>query len=369
MVLFFYFFFIFLSFSVESSEEVYLIKNLEIIIEDNDLSVARDKAKEEAFEKGLEILIKKITPDKDHGKISFFEDVNILDMIKDYQIKKESFFGPSYKAVIDVNFVEDKIDEYLSKLNLSKSNIVSESILVLPVHYNLNNLYLWEKNNEWYEVLENEYDTNSLLNLFFPERKYLNQFKISAKDVIDENKEKLEEILFFYKKRSAIIIFYSEEYDLKNEVLNSFVDLKFFSNSQIEEIKINSEILRKHDSKISQIDLMAKFTINELNNWWKNKSAFPIQTLSTKKNYALKISFNSLRELKEIEEKLSDSGYVESLKPQEISKDYVIYKLISFADFEKINLSLRTTNLSLFFNEASNNYEIKYLREYETKNY
>ena len=369
MNLFFYFFFIFLSFSVESNEEVYLIKNLEIIIEDNDLIVARDKAKEEAFKQGFEILLKKITSDKDHGKISFFENVNILDMIKDYQIKKEIFFGPSYKAVIDVNFVEDRIDEYLSKLNLSKSNIISESILVLPVYYNLNNFYLWEKNNGWYKRLQDEYDTNSLLNLFFPEQRYLNQFKISANDVIDENKEKLEEILYFYKKRSAIIIFYSENYDLKNEVLNSFVDLKFFSNSQIEDIEINYEILRKNSSKISQIDLMAKFTIKELNNWWKNKSASPIQTLSTKKNYALKINFNSLRELRKVEKKLLDSGYVESLKPQEISKNYVIYKLISFADFEKINLSLRATNLSLFFNEKLNNYEIKYLNEYETKNY
>ena len=74
-----------------------------------------------------------------------------------------------YKALVDVHFEKEKIDNYLKEFNLEISSTISDSFLILALHKKLNNTYLWEKNNKWYEILKDgilKYD--NLLNLFFP---------------------------------------------------------------------------------------------------------------------------------------------------------------------------------------------------------
>ena len=63
--------------------------------------------------------------------------------------------------------LKKKIDKYLKKeLNLEISSTISDSFLILALHKKLNNTYLWEKNNKWYEILKGEYQEDNLLNLF-----------------------------------------------------------------------------------------------------------------------------------------------------------------------------------------------------------
>ena len=64
-----------------------------------------------------------------------------------------------------------------------------------------NTLYLWEKDNLWYDNLIQEYDDQSLLKLFFPEKSHLNKFRITPTDLISENNSKIQQFLDYYKKK------------------------------------------------------------------------------------------------------------------------------------------------------------------------
>ena len=163
------------------------------------------------------ILLKRIVSEENFGQINTLTVVDVVKFIKEFKIKKENNRDSVYVASIDVNFNKEKIDKYLKINNLKVSNIISERFLILAVHKRLNNLYLWEKSNNWNKALKNEYDKENLLNLFFPSQNYLNKFKISPKETLSENQEKLSNILKFFNKRSGLIIYLDETYNTKNE--------------------------------------------------------------------------------------------------------------------------------------------------------
>ena len=130
------------------------------------------------------------------------------------------------------------------------------------------------KNNKWYEILKGEYQEDNLLNLFFPDLNYLNNFQIAPKDIILENQEKLSNILNTFGKRSGLIIYLDESFNTKNENITSNVILKEFTSNFINEIIISDSKLINNLSKSSQIDLLAKFVLEELNNWWKKEQLY-----------------------------------------------------------------------------------------------
>ena len=237
--------------------------------------------------------------------------------------------------------LKKKIDKYLKELNLEISSTISDSFLILALHKKLNNTYLWEKNNKWYEILKGEYQEDNLLNLFFPDLNYLNNFQIAPKDIILENQEKLSNILYTFGKRSGLIIYLDESFNTKNENITSNVILKEFTSNFINEIIISDSKLINNLSKSSQIDLLAKFVLEELNNWWKKRTAISKSDNIELKSLYLVSSFSDLKESLKIEKIVRDSVFVDSLIPIRISTNNIFYELKSVGEIEKINLSIR----------------------------
>ena len=114
------FFILITNYVYASDLNIYLIKDIEVIIDDKEELVAREIALNEAFEKSFNILLKKIVSDENFGKIKYKGQFDIIPFIKDYKIKNEDFFDSKYTVLIDVNFYEEKISIYLDSLKLNK---------------------------------------------------------------------------------------------------------------------------------------------------------------------------------------------------------------------------------------------------------
>ena len=349
---------IFIPFLALSEDNIYLIKDIKVVIDNENIMKARDRAKKVAFEKGFNTLLKRIVSEENFGQINTLTEVDVVKFIKEFKIKKENTRDSVYVASIDVNFNKEKIDKYLKINNLKVSNIISERFLILAVHKRLNNLYLWEKSNNWNKALKNEYDKENLLNLFFPSQNYLNKFKISPKETLSENKERLSNILRFFNKRSGLIIYLDETYNTKNENITSNVELKEFTFNYVNEIKINDQKLKNNISKGSQIDLLAKFTMQELNNWWKKRTVVSEYDNSKKKSFYIYSSFSELSESLKIEEIFINSAFVNSFLPVTISSERIIYELKSNENIEKINISLRPFGYKLIQNSGESSFFI-----------
>ena len=343
-----------------NNSNIYLIKDIEVIIDDKEELIAREIALNEAFETSFNILLKKIVSDENYAKIKFHGQFDLIPFIKDYKIKNEEFFDSKYTVLIDVNFYEEKISIYLDSFKLNKSNLVSEDFLVLPVYSELKNFYLWEKKNKWYSDLLNEYDNQSLLNLYFPEQNFVYNFIASPQDIIKKKSDKLSKILSKFQKNSGIIIFLEEEYDPYLESFKSNIFLTQFTKDNLENIKIIDSRLKNTVSKTSQRELLAKYTITELNTWWKNRTKLP--NLSNEMYvFTLTYQSNSIIESIKLENILSQSTFIKQIKKMRFNKKNITYKITSIGDVEKINLSLRPKNIFLKKMTNSDNYKIETL--------
>ena len=123
----------------------------------------------------------------------------------------------------------------------------------------------------WYDFLLAEYDQQSLLKLYFPKKSNINYLKISAEQIIKMNLEKIGNFLDLYNKKKAIIVFLEQKFDINKNNYDIKLDAKLFSNKIFTKIEIGEDNLSIEGKNFSEIDLVAKFVINELQNWWKNR--------------------------------------------------------------------------------------------------
>ena len=130
--------------------------------------------------------------------------------------------------IFQLILIKKKLKIFFLNNNIIINVLISEEYLVFPLFKKFNTLYLWEKDNLWYDNLIQEYDNQSLLKLFFPEKSHFNKFRITPIDLIDENNLKIQQFLDFIKKK-GLILFLEEDFDSKkNKFKSNFVAKLFF---------------------------------------------------------------------------------------------------------------------------------------------
>ena len=185
-----------------ASDDIYFVEDNEIYLENNgNVLELRENAKEISFQNAFNTLSRKILDPNDFLKFEQLQDIEISNLVKDYQIQSEKINNIKYYANISVNFNKNKVKNFFSKNNILINVLISEEYLVFPLFKKFNTVYLWEKDNLWYDNLVQEYDKQSLLKLFFPEKSHFNKFRITPIDLLDENNLKVKQFLDFYKKK------------------------------------------------------------------------------------------------------------------------------------------------------------------------
>ena len=74
---------------LSSNADIYFIKNIRIVIDNEDITTARDTAKNIAFDQALESLLKKILSEKNLGKINTIQKENLIKSVKSLKLKKK----------------------------------------------------------------------------------------------------------------------------------------------------------------------------------------------------------------------------------------------------------------------------------------
>jgi len=333
---------------LKADDSIFSIKNNEIFLDnDRDILDIRQQAKKIAFKNAFKILTEKILEPKDLVKISQIKDFEIENFVKDYQLQKEKISDVSYFSILDVNFNPEKINVFFSRLNIRTSTFISESYVLLPIMKKFNTFYLWEEDNYWYDYLKEEYDDKGLVKIFFPEKSHKNKLKISAKQIIEDNIASLSNFLEFYKKKKALIIYVEENYNYEEKLFEVILKTKIFTNNKFSEILIIDEELFKKKTKTSQLEIIAKISIKEIENWWKKQ----IDLINEDSNELEEIylSFNT--------QKLSESLFQENKIRQilgddnmiltEFSDGKTIFKIFTNYKIKQLNLALEPSNIKL----------------------
>ena len=344
-----------------ANDDIYFIENNEIYLENNgNVLELRENAKEISFQNALNILARKILDPADFRKFQQLEETNTSNLVKDYQIQSEKINDINYYTNISINFSKEKIKNFFRKNNITINALVSEEYLVFPVFKKFNTLYLWEKDNYWYDNLIQEYDQQSLLKLFFPEKNHLNKFRISPTDLIDENSLKVQKFLDFYKKNKAIILFLEEDFETNQNKFKSNFVAKFFFNNKFAEINLLKNQIIYDNSDFSLVELIAKQVIVELENWWKDKiDDFEVEQDNTNE-FEILIKTDDLKKVLYIEKTLKEILSENDLNIKEINQSFIVYSVQSNFSIERLNLALESKNLKLKNNNSDDLFILDY---------
>ena len=350
LIIFFYFINIASCFA---NEGIYNIKNNEVYLENNgNVLEVRENAKNISFKNGFNILAKNILTPEDFLKFTQISDFNPTELVSDYKIESEKITEINYYAEISINFNPERVRKFFSENNINLNIFVSESYLIFPVFKKFNTLYLWDKENFWYDLLLEEYDQQSLLKLYFPKKSNINRLKISAEQIINMNVDKIVNFLDLYNKKKAIIIFLEQKFDINENKFDVKLDAKLFSNNTFTQIKIGDDDLSIKGKNSSEIDLVAKFIINELQNWWKSR--IDSEELASNSESLILISIDS-EDIKKsffIEEALFEIIGIKNAKIKELRGKKTIYEISTNFSIKNINLRLESKSLRLIKAES-----------------
>ena len=151
--------FFFCSVSLKAENSIYTVKDNQIFLQnDNNVLELRDIAKKMAFQNAFNILTKKILGPKELIKLDRINEIDISSLIKDFKIIEEKINDINYSANIAVNFNSESLLNFLEQNQIKSKVMVSEEYLLFPIYDKFNTFYLWEKDNEWYNSLQSEYD-------------------------------------------------------------------------------------------------------------------------------------------------------------------------------------------------------------------
>lgn len=332
---------IFINFHVYGNDALYSIQDNQVFLQnDNNILDLREKAKNIAFENAFRILMKKIIDPKDLKSVNKLDNSKIDNLVNDYKISDEQISDISYSANISVNFNQKSILQFFRKNEIRVQTLVSDEYLVFPILDKVNTLYLWEMNNIWYDNLKTDYDEVGLLKLYFPEKNHLNKLKISARQIIKRDIAAIKDFLGIHKKKKGIIIFLKESFDKEAGGFQSDLNLTVFSNDNFEEIKILNKIKFNEINSNSQIKLISKTVINELQMWWKMKANKLDLNSNTINELYIEHYYDGLKKSLLIEKTLFNVFNDDEITLHQVQGDSVTYKVISKFSIDKINLSL-----------------------------
>ena len=344
-----FFLLFFFSFAQSKSDEnIYLIKDNEVLLENSgNIMELREIAKDMAFKNAFNILSEKILEPSDLSKLSQQSEIKIENFVMDYKVQKEKITDINYFSIINVNFNPERINNFFSEMNIKSRTFVSENYLVLPVFKKFNTLYLWEEDNYWYDYLFYEYDKQGLLKLFFPEKSHKNKLRISAKQILDKDVLKLNKFLEIYGKKKALILFVEEIYNYDKKLFETKISTEIFKDYQFSYIKILDEDLFNSNSKTSQLELLAKLSIQELQSWWKKQIEFLDKNSEKIETFNLILDLSDLNQNLVIEKRLKEILSSDQIVLTELSRGKAIYKILTKYTIEQLNLALESNNIKL----------------------
>jgi len=342
---------------IKAEDNIFEIKNNEVFLENSgDILELRNKSKQIAFKNAFRVLIEKILSQEDYNKINGSVSIDFESLVTDFKFQKEKISDINYFAIIDVNFDPKKIKLLFSKKNLQTNVFISETFLVIPIMRKFNTLYLWEKDNLWYEFLKNEYEEQGLLKLYFPKKNHKNKLMISANKILVKDIEKINQFLKFHKKRKAIIVFVDEVYNYQKKMFETKIKSFIYQNNEFSDLLITSEGNLNKESKKSQLDILAKTYLRDLQFWWKNK----IDTSKNKpeENEVVSLNFatQNIKRSIQLENFLLKILGEQNMVLKEFSKDNVVYDINTDYSVEQINLALEPHDVRLIKNLSQKNY-------------
>ncbi len=288
-----------------------------------------NKAIQEAYYQ----LIDKVLMKEDKLKISNLNFVNIGELVKYYNISKNSEVDNN-KLNFSVTFDKNKVHDLFYKTGISYSDVVDKEFFILPVFVSGDEIFIFS-NNFFYENWNN-YEKSELIEFILP---------IENIEIIQKINKARNNLL------DLEINSLFEEYSNKNIALvliekNDFKVQKIYLKARIEDKIISKNLsLKKNDLNAEKLNSKIIYKIkDEIINLVKSRNLIDVRTPSF---LNVKFNLSGRNNLVTLNTKIKNIELIENIFVQEFSKNYVKIKIKYLGKLEKIINQLKKENIQL----------------------
>lgn len=121
---------------------------------------ARQKALATGERKAFEALLERITRPEDRATLQSVAQTEIGALVKDFWISDEKASTVRYVAVLNFNFRQAKVRDFLRRREVAFTTQPSKPLLVIPVYMTETGPLLWEGENLWRAAWEGQQGTD-----------------------------------------------------------------------------------------------------------------------------------------------------------------------------------------------------------------
>lgn len=188
-----------------AQSDIYEVKGVQIEAEDEDAAKAKIKAISQAQEKAFAILLDRLVAQGAAERAPEIPTADIARAMGGISIANERTGPKQYIAEFTVRFRPDAVKQLLSQYNLSFSAEQAPTTLLLAVYKSGEAAVLWEEPNPWRNAWTQLSPENSITPILLPLGDFTDADLITARDVIENRTDKIEQIKKRYNVEFVLI--------------------------------------------------------------------------------------------------------------------------------------------------------------------
>lgn len=334
--LFFLLFFATTNLSYANDNSTYLVEDVVVSVTNKTPSAARTSAVATARRDAFLILLTRLglrTNLADN-----ITDDEIADMVRSEQIEEEKIAGNNYSATFNIMFAKDFVEHILAQKTINKTEEKKEeTYLLIPAEIVKRKPVLWEEENLWKAAIEKNLDKKAREKFIVPQADVANLAILNRSNVELVDYLGLEPMLSRYGTSAAYTLFFSYD-EIENKVTVSVTYIRKLQKKIFKLGFVNVDRLDREDL----MDKVATKTIEYL------------LTTQTSENKILTsglihigIPISSLGNWLMVKNKIENSGLVNQLSIESISRDYVLISVNYVNGKEEIDAAFAKIGLPL----------------------
>ena len=307
--------------------------NVNNILLEKKENISNKQLANKAIQEAYYQLIDKVLMKEDKLKISNLNFVNIGELVKYYNISKNSEVENN-KLNFSVTFDKNKMHDLFFKTGISYSDVVDKEFFILPVFISGDEIFIFS-NNFFYENWNN-YEKSELIEfiLLIENIEIIQKINISRNNLLDLEINSLFEE--YPNKNIALVLIEKNDLKVQKIYLKARIEDKIISkNLSIQKDDLNAEKL--NNKIISKIK-------DEIINLVKSRNLIDIRTPSF---LNVKFNLSGRNNLVTLNTKIKNIELIENIFVQEFSKNNVKIKIKYLGKLEKIINQLKKENIQL----------------------
>ena len=278
-------------------------------------------------------ILQKILDTEEFNKIDGYLTEDLINIfIKNIIINDEKIIIDKYKSNIKINFDKKKIISFFRENHIPYVEYFPKKILLIVYEIDGINNNLFTKNNNYYSFLNNNLDKYNIFQI--PKLDINDRYILNKKHIIDKDIKKLINFSNKYDLNELLIVIAN-----KNEN-NIQYDLFLYSDGEIFEKKL---VLNQHDFQ-EFFDILNNETINI----WKNLNQIQNKFLNS---IQCKVNYFTIKELKEIKNKLNNVSIIKNLSIKTLSYKYIEYEINYYGNLKILFKIFKLNQLNIKHNE------------------